>query len=1210
MNISVLLRLLRQVEPYRRLVDELNGAGRELTRLGLPRAARPAVAAALHQDTDRPLLIVAPRVDQAQKLADDLKSWSPRPERILRFSEPSPLPYDYAPWGVNSRFSRLAIMGLLLSGQAPFEATTLTDEPPIIVASARALAQKTLPPRDFLANTRLLKVGQVIQLDKLLRTWLQAGYQPATVVEEPGTFSRRGGILDICPPGVEGGVRIELFGDEVESLRSFDLSTQRTLNTMEQVLVPPASEALPRHGPRIAPQLRPGERTEPAEMGDWREDVVRLEEGAPFPAIEFYLPYFYQQPTSLLDYLPKQGLLLVDDWSALESELDELGRRAERMREERESAGGLPPDYPSPLFDAAELMEDLQGQGALVLGGLTEGEVQSDLATAFSPGPRYGGQVKPLMEHLTRLHLNGERVVIISRQASRLAELWQEHGTMSWPVSDLNQAPADGTITFVNGALGDGFTLRGELDKPSAKRPATLAAGKTYDLIHILTDGEMFGWARPEPRQAPRPRAIAPETYFNDIKPGNLVVHIDHGIGRFEGLVTRQLGGLGHEYLLVTYAEGDQLYVPTHQADRLSRYIGADDSRPTLHRLGGASWSQAKARTQQAVAEIADELLELYAARATVEGYGFGGDTTWQTELEASFPYVETEDQLRAINQVKQDMERPRPMDRLICGDVGFGKTEVALRAAFKAVMDGKQVGVLVPTTVLAQQHFNNFRQRLATFPVEIRMLSRFRSREAQGRILTELAAGKVDLVVGTHRLLQKDVTFKDLGLLIVDEEQRFGVAHKEMLKRLRTEVDVLTMTATPIPRTLYMSLTGVRDISLISTPPEERLPVQTHVGRYEPQLVRRAILRELDRRGQVFFVHNRVQTIQSVAEQLARLVPEARFAIGHGQMHEHELEKVMVAFVSGEIDVLISTSIIENGLDIPNANTIIVDRAELFGLSQLYQLRGRVGRGARRASSYFFYRNPARLSAEARARLETLAENTDLGAGYNIAMRDLEIRGAGDILGTRQHGHIAAIGFDLYTRLLAREVQMRREQKKLPGEATPPADKLALAPLPDIVTIELPLDSYIPEDYIPEAEFRFRLYRRMAGLATMAAVDEMAAELADRFGPIPDSVDNLLYQIRVKLLASKAGVLSIMSYDGQLSLRMDGLEDIDRGGLQRYLGNDVRVSKQAIWMRRERQGPLSWQVALVQTLERLADWSHPSPEGCASRPPYQAATT
>jgi transcription-repair coupling factor (superfamily II helicase) len=887
-----------------------------------------------------------------------------------------------------------------------------------------------------------------------------------------------------------------------------------------------------------------------------------------------------------VDYYPADALGLVDDWDLLEAELGELTRRAEQIRAERDNVDGIPPGYQSPVWDWPVLETTLRSRAAVGLGGLVDGTGASDLQGAFIPGPRYGGQVKPMLEHLVHLHLEGERVILVSRQAARLADLWSDHGPASTPREDLPDLPEHGTVTFIQGTLSDGFELRGRM----AAEPGQPGAPGVRSLVHLLTDGEIFGWSRPDPRQAPRPKAVAPETHYADIAAGDLVVHIDHGIGRYEGLVTRTVGRTSHEYLLVTYAESDQLYVPIHQADRLSRYIGADESQPTLHRLGGVSWTQAKAKAQEAVAEIADELLALYAARSSVRGHAFSADGAWQAELEASFPYVETEDQLRVINQVKADMERPRPMDRLVCGDVGYGKTEVALRAAFKAVMDGKQVGVLVPTTVLAQQHYNNFVQRLATFPVEIQMLSRFRSREQQASILRDLKAGKVDIVIGTHRLLQKDVVFDDLGLLVVDEEQRFGVAHKEMLKKLRTEVDVLTMTATPIPRTLYLSLTGIRDISLITTPPEERLPVQTHVGLYDPELVRRSILREIDRRGQVFFVHNRVETIRNVAQHLRRLVPEARIAVGHGQMADYELERVMLSFVAGEVDVLVSTSIIENGLDIPNANTIIVDRAELFGLAQLYQLRGRVGRGARRAFAHVFYRNAAHLSAEARARLETLAEHTELGAGYNIAMRDLEIRGAGEILGTQQHGQIAAIGFDLYTRMLARAVMQQRDQLD-PAMLKAVQDEASLELLPDTISIELPLDSYIPEDYIPQPQFRFRLYRRMAGLATLGAIDEMAAELADRFGPIPDPVDNLLYQLRVRLLAGKAGALSVVTVDGQIAIRRSGLEQANRMALQRFLGNAIRVSKHAIWMRRDQEGQLDWKVALVQTLERLAEW-------------------
>ncbi len=1186
MDISGLLALIGRLESYQNLLRSLSDhhldEDRSVALLNLPRFARPAVTAALHHDLGRPVAIVVARVDQAQKLAQELRAWPPSPSSVRRFAEPTPLPYDRAPWGIQSRNNRLSTLALLHFVESPLAEACRPSTPPLIVTSARALAQKTLPPSEYLDHTQRLEIGQTVRLDTLLRSWLRAGYRPATVVEEPGTFSRRGGILDICPPGADGGVRIELFGDQIESLRSFDLSTQRTRSALESIVVPPASETLPGLSPGVYAQL-----TGLAAGGDWSEDLEKLKEGVPFPGIEFYLPYFYPQPGTLVGYLPAGTLLLVDDWAALETELGEIELRADRVRTERRAADPLPPGYPSPLLGWEALSVLLKERGAIALGGLDaradgtgERAGMPGLADAFAPGPRFGGQVKPLLQHLSRLRLDGERVVIVSRQAARLAELWRESGSAE-PIASSGSSvpvpPPDGAITFVQGVLGDGFMVRGRtVGAKAGERPSTL--------VHLLTDSEVFGWSRPEPRQAPRRRAIAPESFFADISPGDMVVHIDHGIGRFEGLLAKQIAGHSREYLLVAYAQGDQLFVPVQQADRLSRYVGPGERQPPLHRLGGIGWSHVKARATKEIEDMAGDLLELYAARATVRGHAFSPDTAWQAELEASFPFVETDDQLEVIAQVKRDMERHRPMDRLVCGDVGFGKTEVALRAAFKAVMDGKQVGILVPTTVLAQQHYNVFSQRLAAFPIEVRMLSRFRSRSEQQRILTELAVGKIDIVVGTHRLLQKDVAFKDQGLLIVDEEQRFGVAHKEMLKKLRTEVDVLTMTATPIPRTLYLSLTGVRDISLISTPPEERLPVQTHVGAYDTQLVRRAILRELERGGQVFFVHNRVQTINSVARQLQQLVPEATLGIGHGQMNERKLEQAMLEFVAGDVDVLVSTSIIENGLDIPNVNTIIIDRADRFGLAQLYQLRGRVGRAARRSYAYFFHHGAALLSTEARARLETIVEHTELGSGYNIAMRDLEIRGGGEVLGASQHGHMAAIGFDLYARLLARAVRQQREKDSI----TPAPVEL---PLPDIVTIELPLESYIPEDYIPDVQFRFRLYRRMASLTSLEAVDEMAIELADRFGPIPDAVDNLLYHLRIKCIASKAGVLSVMTSDRQISIRKDGLEDVDRGALQRYLGQQVRVSRQAIWLQRDASPTVSWRVSLVQTLERLADW-------------------
>lgn len=1175
MNLSGLLPLIRETLAYRHLLRTWGqgAGGREPTPavLRLPRGPRAYVTAALQRDLARPLLVITARVEQAQALASELAAWA-GPDAVARFAEPVPLPYERAPWGEGTRRQRLAVLaGLVGAAEVPSPLTPLSPglgreaegeggTPRLVVASARALMQKTLPRDEFVAGTWSLRRGQPLHLESALAHWVGLGYEAVTVVEAPGQFSRRGGILDIYPPASPTPVRIELFGDEIESLRAFDPATQRSREALAEVAITPAREALPRDARRLAESL-------PTAVG-WAEDLALLAAGTAFPTLEFYLPYLYQPAGNLLDYFPPEGLVVVDDWADLETSVRELAEQAEQLAAEHAAAGDLPPDYPSPFFTWAELSRRLRERRPLILGGTghdaDSGDGYTDkspevelLRNAFAPGPRFGGQIKPLLDHLGQVRAAHQRTVVVTRQAERLSDLWAERDIPLPPVSEIAQTPPRGSLTFVRGALTEGFTL------PS---------------LHLLTDAELFGWSRPEPRRRRPPRAIAPEAFFSDMQPGDYVVHVEHGIGRFGGMVKRIVEGVEREYLQVIYANADTLYVPIHQADRLSRYIGADDRPPVLHRLGGAEWAIVKRRAQQAAEEVAQELLELYAARETAPGYAFGADSPWQHELEAAFPYIETEDQMRAIQEVKADMEKPRPMDRLICGDVGYGKTEVALRAAFKAVMDGKQVAMLVPTTVLAQQHFNTFQERLKPFPVVVEMLSRFRSRAEQVEILEKLKSGQIDIVIGTHRLLQKDVVFKDLGLLIIDEEQRFGVVHKERLKQMRTEVDVLTLTATPIPRTLYMSLTGVRDISVIETAPEERLPVVTYVGEYDDRLVHQAILRELDRGGQVFFVYNRVQGIEQVARRLHALVPDATLAIAHGQMDEDKLERVMVDYTAGRLDVLVSTSIIESGLDIPNANTIIVTHADQFGLAQLYQLRGRVGRGAARAYAYFLYDKSAPLSLEARQRLETVAAATELGVGYSISMRDLELRGAGDLLGTRQHGHIAAVGFDLYTRLLARAVQKLKAQQA--GTPPPP-------PPPGLITIDLPLPVFIPGEYVPDQTLRLQLYRRLAGLSTLEQIDAMAEELADRFGPIPDVVDNLLFQLRLKVLAARAGVEAIAAVDSQLMIRPAELDESNRYALQRRLGNGVRVGRRQIWLPRDLP-EADWRVRLVQVLEKL----------------------
>jgi len=1165
-NVSGLLASFEALEPYRTLRADLE-EGETLPPLGLLRAARPALLAALARDLKCPLLVVVGSVERAKALAASVRDWSPDPDRVRHFPEPLAIFYERVPWTDEVIAGRLRVLSTLHARRA-----SPSGQAEVVITSARALMQRTLPLRQFRISVRDFRTGQTLDLENALGRWAGLGYVPVSVVEAPGQFSHRGGILDIFPPADPLPVRIELFGSQVESLRRFDPATQRSQERVESVTITPAREALPRHGPRIADRVA-ARLDNASETGHGLPADVRAElethyqnltSATPFGGLEFYLPYFYTESATLLDYFPPGALLVVDDPQELEDVWAGLEESAVDLRSAAEEAGTLPADYPLPYVTWGEWSERLTDRPVLALGHGKEG-TSSRLADCFAPGPHLGGQLKSVLQHIHNAQTSVGQVVVVTQQAQRLVELWgSEYGDYGIvPLEELSQPP-QAALTFVQGALAEGWVLR------------SVDLGQPFASLHLLTDAEIFGWRRPEPRRPVHRRKVAPESYLSDLTPGDFVVHVEYGIGIFRGLVARAMEGVEREYLLVDYEGVDRLYVPIHQADRLSRYIGADDRPPRLNRLGAASWQTVKERAKRAAEDVARELLELYAARELATGHAFSSDTPWQVELEAAFPYFETEDQLRAIADVKADMERSKPMDRLICGDVGYGKTEVALRAAFKAVMDGKQVALLVPTTVLAQQHYATFRQRLVPFPVEVEMLSRFRSRAEQGEILENLRAGRVDIVIGTHRLLQKDVDFADLGLLIIDEEQRFGVTHKERLKRMRTEVDVLTMTATPIPRTLYMSLTGVRDISIIDTPPEERVPAITYVGEYDARLVRRAILRELERGGQVFYVHNRVQTIETVRHRLAGMVPEATFGVAHGQMREADLEEVMVRFVAGEVAVLVCTSIIESGLDIPNANTLLVERSDRFGLAQLYQLRGRVGRGAQRAYAYFFHDRLPRLTPEARQRLETIRETAELGAGYTIAMRDLEIRGAGDILGTRQSGHIAAVGFDLYTRLLTRAVQERRAQRE--GRPMPPE------PLGSI-RIDLPISVRLPEDYVPDGQLRLQLYRRLADLDSMAQIDEMERELADRFGPLHEPTRNLMYQLRVKALARDAGVGSIGVQNGTLVLRSGRGDYAERERLQ------CALDKRAVVGRREIRMPLErgWREKLMAVLERIA---------------------
>lgn len=1180
MNLNALLNLFDDIPAYAEARAQIAQRG-ELLPLGLYKAARPPLLAKLYQEHDGPVLFLHGRVEQIPIWQQELEAWLPDSHPLHRFPEPTPLPYERGPWSSNCRQQRLTVLSHLMAGQHPLIPPRDRHNRPLILTTPRALLHKTVPKREFLKAIKLLRLGQLIDLAHLEQNWQGSGYEKVTVVERPGQYSQRGGILDIFPAGgTRYPVRIELFGDEIDTMRHFDPETQRTVpeqNHPQRVLIPPAREAIPADGQELGMVFELDAPPKPDDLPAWQDDITPLVAGQPFPHAEFYLPQIYPRPDSLLHYLPDNALVVVDDWPTLVEAINELQIHTQQLREEQIS---LPEAYPNPLFTWDEIAPLLLQRRVLVLGEQYTPEERPDnmpltkLAEAFQPGPRYGGQMRPFMYQLSYTQRTAEPTIVVSRQAPRLAELWQEESGQTSPLLDALPAPNQPTNqlpnanpTFIPGSIGEGFTLE--------------RASDNKILLNLLTDAEIFGWNRPAPRARRARRSYAPESKFADIEAGDYVVHSEYGIGQFHGLVVRSISDSDREYLKIAYHNEDILYVPVHQADRLSKWVGSADFAPTLHRLGGRKWGEAKKKAQKDINEMADELLALYATREDVHGHAFTADTAWQAELEASFPYQETNDQLEAIEAVKKDMERPQPMDRLICGDVGFGKTEVALRAAFKAVMDGKQVAILVPTTVLAQQHYHTFRERLEPFPVQVGMLSRFRTHGQQRRTLEKLGKGQIDIVIGTHRLLSDDVRFKDLGLLVIDEEQRFGVKHKERLKQLRTEVDVLTMTATPIPRTLHMALSGMRDVSIINTAPAERLPVQTYVGEVEEQLVRRAILRELERGGQIYFVHNRVQTIETMRQRLEKLVPEAVIAVGHGQMGERELERVMESFAAGSIDVLLSTTIVESGLDIPNANTLIVDRADMFGLAQLYQLRGRVGRGVHRAYAYFFHAPWRTLTEEARARLETIAEATELGAGYTIAMRDLEIRGAGELLGGSQSGHIATIGFDLYTKMLATAVKIRKQAQ---------AGETVKLELPPDTLIDLPLPTYIPPDYLPDSGLRLRLYRRMAGLTTLEEIESMGAELLERFGPMPDPVENLLFQLRIKVLAAKSGVTAVTHESSQIRIQLPNLLNMNRINLQRFLGENVRVSRTGIWLVKN-LSTREWQITLVQALEKLGEW-------------------
>ena len=1117
-DMAALPRLLAQrgeltalVERYRRGSDARHADLRHVTYASVPHGAKTFLAAALVVASGERLVWVARDAEIADRVADELVAWFGDRAAVVTLEPRTALAYERSELVRDESAARVAALAAWRRRDS---------SPRVLVAGVQALFQHTLGPDALPEKPVVLRRGERLSLERALRTLVELGYENVPEVAGRGEFARRGGIVDIFPAGQPLPVRVEWFGDEIDSLRAFDPADQRGVGSVEEAVLLPASEFLLDVDARGTFRERLGRNA--ARLPETlAADLARLETGNLGDAAEVWAGHL--APATALDHLG-DAIWLLDEPSDIAASADFLWGQADERRSEMERATELPKGWPDAYVARRDWKRRLHETRTLELTWESDAE-------GAPPGGNPFGWHEPVMPPATvgslaptvgRWRAEGLRVVLTSDQSARLAELLADADVLTAPVNRLAEAPVPGGLSLVDRSLNGGF------------------AGGPEGLV-VVTDRELFGSVRVR-----RPRAlrrVVPRDLLERLAPGDAVVHIDHGVARYAGLVRRAAGGDGSEerdFLELHFAGRDRMWVPVEQIDRVSRYAGGEE--PQLSRLGGGEWQRAKNRVRRAVGDLAKELLELYAARARAHGRSFGDDSPWQAEMEGAFPYEETPDQLRAALEVKGDLERETPMDRLVVGDVGYGKTEVALRAAFKAIQEGTQVAVLVPTTILASQHLVTFTQRFAAYPVTIRMLSRFVPAHEQADTLAGITSGSVDLVIGTHRLLSRDVRFRDLGLLVVDEEQRFGVGHKERLKQLKTEVHVLTLSATPIPRTLNLALVGVRDMSVIETPPEDRLPIQTRVAEASAGLVRDAILRELDRGGQVFYVHNRVETIEAQADQLRRLLPQARIVVAHGQMPEGALERVMLAFASGEHDVLVCTTIIESGLDIPNANTIVIDRADALGLAQLYQLRGRVGRSSRRAYAYLLYRRRDRLSDIARKRLQAIFNASELGAGFQIALSDLEIRGAGNILGAEQHGHMAAVGFDLYTRMLADAV----EEEKATLEQRPARTARQSA------VIDLPVDAYLPDDYVPEEPQKLELYRRLGRVATDHELGQVRTELLDRFGPLPGPVERLLEVARLRLMAEAAGITSIAREEGQLVLRFGS--DWSRSGVLRAL--------------------------------------------------------
>ncbi|MFB9894940.1 transcription-repair coupling factor [Planobispora takensis] len=1136
MSLSGLLDLVVGEPKLASVLADVRGGDVSDVSLIAPAALRPFAVAALARDggpAGRTVLAVTATGREAEDLTAALSSLLGE-SAVAVFPAWETLPHERLSPRSDTVGQRLAVLRRLAH---PVAGDAAAGPLRVVVTPIRAVLQPIVRGLGDLAPIRL-RAGDDADLDAVVHRLVENGYHRVDMVEKRGEVAVRGGLLDVFPPTEEHPLRLEFWGDTVEEIRWFKVADQRSLEVAEDGLfAAPCRELL------LTGEVRARAAALAADHPALAEILDQLAEGVPVEGMEAFAPVLAGEMDLLIDHLPVQSAIFVCDPERIRSRADELVRTSQEFLEAswiNAAAGGEAPiDLGAAAFRSLEEVRDHArelGQpwwsiapfaGSDLSGGGPAGDDPDGgrpggaLVLDAREAEAYRGDTQRALGDI-KGWLDDKVVVLLSEghgPAERMVELLKGVDLPARLTADLDRAPDPKVVHVTTGLVDHGFVSPG---------------------LAVLTHLDLVGQkaSTKDMRRLPSRRRNMVDPL--QLKVGDHVVHEQHGVGRYVEMVQRTVQGATREYLVIEYAKGDRLYVPTDQLDEVTRYVGGES--PTLNRMGGADWAKAKTRAKKAVKEIAGELIRLYSARMASPGHAFGTDTPWQREMEDAFPYAETGDQLEAIDEVKRDMERPVPMDRLICGDVGYGKTEIAVRAAFKAVQDGKQVAVLVPTTLLVQQHLSTFTERFSGFPLNVRPMSRFQTDAEVKATMEGLRDGAVDVVIGTHRLLSPEIRFKNLGLIIIDEEQRFGVEHKEAMKHLRTQVDVLAMSATPIPRTLEMGLTGIREMSTILTPPEERHPILTFVGPYDEKQIAAAVRRELMRDGQIFFVHNRVASINKVAARIRELVPEARVAVAHGQMNEQQLEKIMVGFWERDFDVLVSTTIVESGLDVPNANTLIVDRADNYGLSQLHQLRGRVGRGRERGYAYFLYPPEKPLTETAHERLATISQHTEMGAGMYVAMKDLEIRGAGNILGAEQSGFIAGVGFDLYVRMMAEAVQ---EQKaKLTGGAEQEER-------PD-VKVELPINAHIPHDYVTSERLRLEAYKRIAAICTDDDIAAVREELTDRYGRPPQEVENLLAVARFRIRARKAGLTDVTLQGQNIRFAPVSLRDSQQVRLQR----------------------------------------------------------